>query len=146
MLLQTIFCIDSPKYREIASYSKTLKLFETRNIPSSIPDSLYKTIIITSKRAIHPLTLQNQSSRIYCIGKSIQEELLKSNIKSRGFETGNALELANLVIKENDYIDSRLILLLNGDKRLDTLPNMLSNAGIPFKEICVSISIFIIGY
>lgn len=54
-----------------------------------------------------------------------------------GQHTGHADALARLIEAQHQHQHGHPLLYLTGDKRRDTLPTLLSEAGIPFVESCI---------
>jgi uroporphyrinogen-III synthase len=75
------------------------------------------------------------------VGPSTKQALLQLSIAESSIHVspaGNALSLASIIVNEHKRTPFvKPFLFICGDKRLDALPNALSEAKIPLQQLCV---------
>lgn len=108
--------------------STQIKSFELKNINESL--------IFTSQNSVesilqHPELEKLKSKKVYCVGIKTKNLLAENGFEVIAY-TGYAADLAEiitLIYKSESYT------FFSGNKRRDTLPNALKEAGVKFNEI-----------
>jgi uroporphyrinogen-III synthase len=81
-----------------------------------------------------PLHKNWGARRVYAVGPKTADHLRALGLEPQGDETGSAQALATYIV---DDAPSGLLLFLSGNRRRDTLPESLRDAGVPFEELVV---------
>jgi len=102
----------------------------------------YGGLLVTSSRALDAVgavfeddeTVQQMwtMARTYTVGPRTAQHARDLGLHPRGEDTGDAADLLSVVTEDSP---SRPLLFLSGDRRRDTVPNGLFEAGIDFNEL-----------
>jgi uroporphyrinogen-III synthase len=150
--MKVIFLIDKgDRYASTLPGSSWISLFTTHFVNKDTLSDLLKeprhsTLIVSSKRSAQAIILAAANSSttplpttttttLYTVGFSSQ--IVLDGLPTLG-NTKNSTELAEIII--NDYNHGEItneIVLLTGDKRMDSIPSALRGAGIAFREVQV---------
>lgn len=102
----------------------------------------YGGLVVTSPRALEAVeevfrddeSVQQMwtMARTYTVGRRTAERARSLGLHPRGEDTGGAADLLSVIETDSP---SRPLLFLSGNRRRDTLPDGLFNAGISFNEL-----------